>query len=435
MKKEDFLIKLRSNFKDDVTEVERQKMELVFGEAYDGILSAVRAAKAEDAEAHKRAVDTAVADQLKKVVGEVGENDNVTAQIRALAEKVSKMQRGEEKPANFFAALRSAFEEHKDAIAATRNGGKVKIQLRGTAGVMTMANFATTKTLGYNESGVDSPVTLPEFLPSTLINRVNLGVGSNPMRWMERVKKDGTPAYFVEGQSGTKSLIDWNWSEKEVTAKVIAAMAVISKVAALNYATLEAEVKGELMAELENEFNDAILNGTGNANGQIEGVYAVYATEFDTTGQSVQSANYWDVLAKVWHQSRKKVRGLRPNAILVGLGIIEELDLQKTPDGQYLFPTWMLNADKTLKGARIVECDYIPEKAVLCGSFSEVLFNMVQDMEIEIGWMNDQFGKNQYSMLAEFMGMQRVKAHRNNFIKVADIDATTDAITKNPVIA
>jgi HK97 family phage major capsid protein len=142
----------------------------------------------------------------------------------------------------------------------------------------------------------------------------------------------------------------------------------------------------------------------------------------------------WDVLLLAWKQSRKAYKGSRPNAILVSIGAGVDMDLTKDEFGQYIMPQFMVNQDKTLKGVPIIEADDIADGEFLLGDFTKCLFNMVQDVTIDMGWMNDQFGKNQFTLRAELEGMQRVKSQfAGTFVKgvfataIADIKANEPA--------
>lgn len=368
---------------------------------------------------------------LAERLGDFGDEKTMAQRHSETMQAIESLRAGgnTNEPKGFWGSFRQAIEAKKDSILGTTNGGNVKITLR-EAGTITMSNIVAPKSLGARDTEVDAAATLPEFLPSSLITEKNLGEGSNPWVWMERAVGEGAPAYVTEGNS--KPAMDYDWTEAEVTAKVIAAYVPISKIAQWNYPSLENEVRVDLVDQVLNKYNDAILNGTGTT--QINGLYAYYATELDLaaftagTRTKITAANFWDVLLLAWQQSRKAVRGQRPDNVLVSIDLIGELDLQKDANGQYLFPNWLVKQDKSLKGARIIETEYIGDRSILIGSFSKAEFNFVKAPEITIGWINDQFIKNQYCILCEFFGMQRVKAHKNNFVKVTDIDAARTTI-------
>jgi len=372
---------------------------------------------------------------ISEKMGDFGDDKTLATRHSETMQAIESLRAGNapKENAGFWGAFRQAIEEKKDAILGTANGGVVKVTVR-EAGVITMSNIVAPKSLGARDTEVDAAATLPEFLPSSLIVEKNLGEGSNPWVWMERAVKEGAPGYVVEGNE--KPAMDYNWTEAEVTAKVIAAYVPISKIAQWNYPSLENEVRTDLVDQVLNKYNDAIMNGTGTA--QINGLYGYYATELDLaaftagTRTKITAANFWDVLLLAWQQSRKAVRGQRPDNVLVSIDLIGELDLQKNAQGDYLFPSWVLKQDKSLKGARIIETEYIGDRSVLVGSFAKAEFNFVKAPEITIGWINDQFIHNQYCILCEFFGMQRVKAHKNNFVKVTDIDAAVITITAAP---
>lgn len=366
---------------------------------------------------------------IAESLGDFGDDKTMATRHSETMQQIESLRAGNtpKEKGGFWAAMREAIEEKKEDILAGRS---VKVTVR-TASTITMSNIVAPKSLGLHDTEVDAAQTLPEFLPSSLITEKNLGEGSNPWVWMERAVKEGAPDYVLEGNE--KPPMDYSWTEAEVTAKLIAAYVPISKIATWNYPSLENEVRSDLVDQLLNKYNDAIINGTGTA--QINGLLGYYAVELDLaaftagTRSKITAGNFWDVLLLAWAQSRKAVRGQRPDAVLVSIDLIGELDLQKNGDGTYLFPNWLMKQDKSLKGARIIETEYLADRTILIGSFSKAEFNFVKAPEITIGWINDQFIHNQYCILCEFFGMQRVKAHKNNFVKVTDIDAAVTVIS------
>lgn len=417
MKKEVFIESLRSDFKaKGYTDEQLQGAEQLAGGLFD--------AMQKENETLRAALELKATEIVGEKLGDLGNGKTVAETIVSMQSTIEGMRSSNAQPKGFWDSFRAEMEANKEAILATRNNGSVKISVRSAAPI-TLANIVAPKTLGYRDSVVDAAPVLPEFLPSSLINEMNGGVGSNPYVWMERAKKEGVPEYVTEGNA--KPFIDYNWTEAEVTAKLIAAIVPISKVATWNYPTLEQEVRKELMDELINKYNDAIINGAGTT--EINGLKTIYATEFVTAGIQLPEATIWDVLLKAWLQSRKAVRGQRPTAILMSIEKANELDLQKDKNGNYILPTWLTNANKSLKNIPIIETEYLTENEVLLGDFSKATFNFVKNVEFEIGWINDDFQKNRYAIRGEFYGMQFVKAHKNNFVKISDIEAAKAAIT------
>lgn len=317
----------------------------------------------------------------------------------------------------------AAFEANKEALIEAAKGGKtVKFTLKTAATTITSANMATGVNPGYRESLVEG--TAPNECDTiSLVSVMNGGPGSNPLSWTELVKLNGGAAGVAE--SGTKALMDNSWTQTEANARTIAVMAVVSKRAVNNRAQLEQEVRGELLIDLRNELNRQIIAGADNTS-EIKGISAIYASAYAADIVVGATANYWDVLLTAYKQSRKLFKGSRPNAILISLGASVDMDLVKSTDGVYLFPAFMIRQDKSLKGIPIIECDDIGDGEFLIGDFKRYLFNYTQDVTIEVGWMGDDFGVNQFRIRAELEGMGRVKAHRNNFVKGTFSTAITD---------
>ena len=349
--------------------------------------------------------------------------DFIESKMLDLSKAVKTLQEnGKKTEKTFNEELKEIFETKKDEILAAAKGGpKASFQLKTAATVVTSANFGSGVVLGYREQQVDG--TLPnEFDPIMLISRMNGGPGSNPLSWVQRTANGGAAGYAENSEAveGTtiKALMDFNWEEASANAVTIAVMSILSKRAVNNYPLLEQEVRQELLISLRNKLNSEIINGTDSTT-SLKGING-YATTLVTAGleASVPMCNMWDVLLLAWKQSRKAYKGSRPNAILIGIGAGVDMDMQKNEFGQYIMPQFMVNQDKTLKGVPIIEADDITDGNFLIGDFSKCLFNMVQDVTIDIGWMNDQFGKNQFTLRAELEGMQRVKSQfAGSFVK------------------
>jgi hypothetical protein len=361
-----------------------------------------------------------------------GINEFVEGKLKEVAEAVQKLKENHvASEKTFNKELSEIFESKKAAIIEAAKGGpNVSFTMKTAATVITSANFGTGVVMGYREPGVDG--TLPnEYDPIMLISRMNGGPGSNPLTWVQRVANGGAAGY-AENSESVKSLMDFTWTEASANAVTIAVMSILSKRAVNNYPTLEQEVRQELLTSLRNKLNSEIINGTDSAT-SLKGING-YATLVNVGTTYVANANMWDVLLLAWKQSRKAYKGSRPNAILVSIGAGVDMDLTKDEFGQYIMPQFMVNQDKTLKGVPIIEADDIADGEFLLGDFTKCLFNMVQDVTIDMGWMNDQFGKNQFTLRAELEGMQRVKSQfAGTFVKgvfataIADIKANEPA--------
>jgi hypothetical protein len=330
------------------------------------------------------------------------------------------------KPENltFSKEFETVFEKNKDAIMEASKGGRtVKFQLKTAATIISAGNMAAGVNFGFRESQVDGTLSNELDLIS-LVSVMNGGPGSNPLSWVERSVLNGGATGVAEG--GTKPLMDVQWIEAEANARTIAVMAAISKRAANNRATLEQEVREELLISLRNELSRQLYEGA-DTTAEIKGIQSVYAAAFAAT-DVVTTPTYWDALLAAWKQSRKAYKGSRPTAILVSIGTGVNMDWQKsTATGMYFFPAFMTNQNKSLKGIPIVESDDVTDGDFLVGDFSKYLFNYTQPVTIELGYINDDFAINQFRLRAELEGMGRVKAqYKNGFVKGTFSTAITD---------
>lgn len=313
----------------------------------------------------------------------------------------------------------------KDNEAQIAKAEDANVKFKAAA-VVTTANFGAGVIRGFREPGVtgvpyrDRIVSLSG---GSLVRVMNGGQGSNPLSWVERVPKEGGPLPVAEG--GTKPFVDWTYVSAEVTESTIAVILPITKQALRNMRVLGENINGELMEMLEDEINWQALLGDGNTNTagtgkNWKGIMS-YAKAFTGSGLAgkVEKANVFDVIRAAILQVREgnkaagyeRHTGYRASAVLVSPSILAEMDLTKDANGVYLLPPY-ISADKTvIKGVQVIENEYLGDDDFVVGDFSKALINVVEGVEIEVGYINDDFAKNRLCLRAELTGMQRVKAH------------------------
>lgn len=324
----------------------------------------------------------------------------------------------------FMIQLKEQFEANKDALQAVadQKAGVVSFDIKAVA-PLGLGNFGDRVIPGFREPGIDKP-EFPESFIFNLITTMNGGVGSNPLTWVEMVPKEGTPAWTAE--NALKPGMDWTYKENKATAEMIAVWTAITRQALLNWAILQQEVNIELARQLRHALDKAILNGDGTNNTPF-GIkyYAIAFAPSPALAGKVVNANRTDVIRAAVGQVRKgasvasaDLGGFNPNYALVSHDTATLMDVEKNVNGTYVIPPYT-NADgSVVAGVTLIESNFIADDEFIVGDFTRYLFNIVDGVRLDVGYVNDQFIRNQLTVRCELYGTGRVRFNeRPAFVK------------------
>jgi len=336
----------------------------------------------------------------------------------ALEVKSMKEQGLEKKEVSPRKLIEKALDAQKDEISTiVSKGGKIKLNLK-TVGNITSSNFGSGVLQGLRLPGVD-PLDRNEQTILPEITIINGGPGSDPFSWVEKATPEGGATPVTE--SAAKPQYDWNYVENKVTAEVIAAYVGVTKQALLRMPMLFSHINEELLAELRETLQTQIV--TGNATPpNLNGIQSNAVGFNPPQQQTTQSANNYDVIAAVASQV-SFAHGM-PTAIGVHPSMFYTLQTTKSADDQYLLPPFMQGmptqpaGSLIVAGMRVIPMWDLGVDDFLGGDLRKYMFNIVEDVNIEIGWINDMFIKNQLAVRAEVFGNGGVKAqHKSKIVK------------------
>lgn len=285
-------------------------------------------------------------------------------------------------------------------------GGNVRFQMKAVGPISLASSFGANVLRGFREEGISSQPYNPRFILS-LISTMFGGPGSNPISWVNRIPKEGGPAWTVE--MATKPGIDFTLTAEQATAEFLAVYTVVTKQALLSMPMLEQEIYSLLNNEMLNKLEQDILTGTG-VSPIIKGIIP-YATAFNAgaLAGTIPSANIFDVIRVAIGQVYKA--NYFPNAVLVSIDTATAMDLTKDAEGRYLLPPFTTAEGTVIKGVRIYASNFVPDDTFLVGDMTKYLFNFVEGLTIDVGYIDKQFIQNMVTIRAEIYGMGRVKLH------------------------
>lgn len=303
----------------------------------------------------------------------------------------------------------------EDIKNIAKNGtGSVMLEVNKAATTVSTTAFGTGVIRGLRETEIDRREMRERGIMGQ-ITTINGGPDSDPLSWLERRPKEGAAAFVAEGAA--KPYIDHTWTEGKVSAEFIAVATPVSRKALTVMSMLESEINDILNEELLDALEEYIIRNSGSS-ALVNSIWS-YAKAF--TGASlalgIDNANEFDVLraailqARLGNPSDAKHTGRMPTAIYVSLDAQAKMDLKKDAENRYLLPPFLAPGGVTISGIPIIGTEFLGADEFLLGDFSRYAFNVVSPLDIQVGYINDQFIKNELMIRAELMGNGRVKYH------------------------
>jgi hypothetical protein len=240
-------------------------------------------------------------------------------------------------------------------------------------------------------------------------------------------------ASVAEGAQKPESAI--TWIERTLLIEKIADSIPVTKEGFNDVYFIQSEIERLLTINLALKKEDLLWDGDG-ITPNIKGVYTsaplFVTTPFD---DSVEAANVFDLVATIAADINASGGG-KYKADTVVLNPIDTLKMKliKDSSGRYLLPPFVSpNGDITT--LKVIESSQVTPNTLVVGDFRYGTIYDLENVTIEMGWINDQFIKNAFTILAEerFALLIRV-VDTTAFRKVTDIAAALGALETPAVI-
>lgn len=333
--------------------------------------------------------------------------------------------------------IKSAILEKMDIIKEiyTKGSGMVEVEIGKSAGSITTTS-GTIPTLPATV-GVDMVGGLPHVnLRSISVEAftTTLSTDSSTYAYVEVKPKEGDFEVVTEG--GVKPQTDLTWETQYAQPKKIAAYVRVTEEAIQDVKGLESTIRDLLKKKHDLKKAKLILKGDG-AGINPKGAFS-YGKTFTagTMAASIENPNLLDVInacitrIATTHNYEDET-AFRPNLVLLNpTDFYIHFASAKDKNGNYLFPNASLFGNVVIGGVTIVNEEAVPVGKIFVGDMSQYNITNYMPYVVKIGWVNDDFIKNQFVILAEsrFHAFVR-KAGELAFI-YDDIATIKTAITK-----
>lgn len=231
----------------------------------------------------------------------------------------------------------------------------------------------------------------------------------------------GAPGFTAEG--ALKPSGEITYAEVSVEVKKIAGTIKVSKEMLADLAFVRSEINSELLESIEQGIDFNMINGTG-VGSQITGLLNAGIPTYvsGVFAGVVPGANILDVIRIL--KAQVQGNNQEPTHVLLHPEDVAKLEISKSVSGEYTFPYWM-NGQLLVSGLTIVATTNIATDTIVLGDFSKLIVKIREDVNLTVGYENDDFTRNMVTILAEARLVQYIK---NNQLSAFVTDSITAVI-------
>ena len=252
--------------------------------------------------------------------------------------------------------------------------------------------------------------------------------------YTELVPKDGNYAFVKEGTA--KPQVDFTWANRYETPKKVAAYEILSEESATDIPRLESTAR-EYLTKKHGLFKaNAIYFGAGGA-GEAKGA-TKYGRTFVDTGMALKivDTNFMDVINACITDIYRTKNYVDEMPYKANIAMVNPIDFflnlvsAKDKNGLPLYPQAGLFNQVNIGGVTIRPWEKIPLGKIFVADMSK--YNVINyiPFSIRIGWINDQFITNMFTMLGESRFYAFVKKLDEQAFIYDTIDTIKTKITK-----
>jgi HK97 family phage major capsid protein len=295
--------------------------------------------------------------------------------------------------------LEEIIAEKTEAIKSIgKNGPSVKISIPTANKTLVQRSAVSGTTMAMRLAEIGQ-LPYASSVISDLFRHVQVSPSSNGiLRYYDQLAVTRNAAFVAEG--GTKPESAITWIERNLVIEKIADSIPVTKEAWADVGFIQGEIRRLLEINLALKEDEALYDGSG-VTPIIKGVFTS-APAFVTTpyDDSVESANLFDlILAMATDISASRQSKYKADTVLLNPVNTLGLKLLKDSEGRYLAPSWANG--ENIGGLRVVESNQVDANTMVVGDFRFGTVYDLEDTTIEMGWINDQFIKNTFTILAE----------------------------------
>ncbi len=320
-------------------------------------------------------------------------------------------------------------EKAEEIKAIAKGESNVGVKLAATKTQITRAGLASG-TLGERVPGIGQLPYLGAVMEG-LFRPASVGPNNaGTIRYIDQANITRNAGTVAEGAVKPESAIDW--IERSLPIEKIADSIPVTKEAFADIEFIESEIDRLLNVNLALKKDEQLWDGDG-VSPNLSGVYTT-APAFNAvahTSPTAAVATLYDLLAilRVEIVNGKQSKYM-PNGVVMNPADILKYKLAKATDGHYVLPPFISENGAEIDGMRVIESSQVDANTMCLGDWRYGTLYSAEDVNIEVGFVNDQFIRNAKTILAEERCALLIRnVDADAFLKVTDIDAAITAVT------
>ncbi|MEI8136531.1 MAG: phage major capsid protein [Bacteroidota bacterium] len=345
----------------------------------------------------------------------VGKNDNsdLKVAIAKLEGTIEGMKEAKIVGSTTFKSIgetiANTYEKNLDKIKElSSKGGVISLDIKSGPNTMTIDGSYSGGVIALTEleQGVTRIVRRAPFLRQI----VNAGVTlSKYITYIEQANIQGGAGMTAEGADKSQSSFDL--VERQAVTQKITAFIKVSKEMIADLPFMQREINTELMELVALKLDAQILSGDGTGNNLVGILENATPWAVGSFAGQVAIPNQLDVLRVAMAQIETAL--FQPNYIVMHPTDVAKFDVTKTVYGEYTQPMIYtdLNGVKRYNGIEIIVNTGIDVDTFLVGDFTKSNLRVREEMNIQVGFVNDDFTKNLFTVLCEARATHYVKTN------------------------
>jgi HK97 family phage major capsid protein len=340
--------------------------------------------------------------------------------LEAMAEKAVDAPKSQSPKSMREALVKTYVDNVKSIQESIEKGQRIHLDVKANPEVTINDDYSGNIALSVLEPGVNR-VARPIRRMREISN-----VGSTTSKFVTYIQQTGNIGTITwTEEAGAKYAGEVKYEEVSEEVKKIAAYIKVSKEMLADLAFVRSEINTELMEAIEQNIDKALLSGVGGT--QINGILTL-APGFTagTFAGTIPSANISDVIriAKAQIESANFV----PTHVVLNPEDVAKIELTKSQTGEYTYPAFW-DANMRLAGLIVVSSNNITAGTALIGDFSKFNIKFREDLNMSVGYENDDFTRNMVTILCEARLVAYVKGNDTGAFVVSDLATDIAAIT------
>jgi len=303
-------------------------------------------------------------------------------------------------------------------IESIKSGKNVDLEVKADTTIA--GDYTGTRALSELDTDVNRiarQVNLLQFA----VNR-----GTTNSMYVTYIQQTGQPASAWTGEAVAKTEYQAQYVEVSKQVKKVAGIVKVSKEMLSDLSFIQNEINTDLIQGVLSALDNSILNGAGGTD--LEGILS-FAPLFSagTFANTIPFANILDVI----RVSISQIESAKFNATHVVLHPVDvaRMQLTKTSTGEYTTPIFYPSMNNEMKVANliVVSTTYMTAGNFLVGDMTKSNLRIRENVNVQVGYVNDDFQRNMVSILAE--------ARAVHYVKLNDVNAFVRGTIQTAIVA